>query len=151
MARLLLVWQSRSGRTTALKDALVSGIAQVEGLSWCVRPATETHAEHLLWADGCLFGCAEHFGQMAGLFKDFLERIYEPCGERLAGRPYGLFVAAGNDGRGAISGMQRVLTGLRMKPVMEPICWRASEGVMDLTAVREQGQGFALGLQSGLW
>lgn len=150
MARVLLVWQSRGGRTATLADAVLQGIRRTE-VEVRSLPATQACADDLLWADGCLLGCGEHFGSMSGLFKDFLERIYDPLQERIAGRPYALFVAAGNDGRGAAASIERILRGLQLKQVQEPLIWRASDAAFDLQQARELGQAFAAGVQMGLW
>jgi multimeric flavodoxin WrbA len=54
---------------------------------------------------------------MAGMTKDFLERVYYPCGERLAGRPYTALICAGNDGSGAMRDVDRVARGLALRKV----------------------------------
>jgi hypothetical protein len=41
--------------------------------------------------------------------------------DRLNGRPYGLLVAAGSDGTGAVRQLTRIVTGWRLKPIAEPI------------------------------
>lgn len=147
MARLLLVWHSRTGRTGQLKDAVLAGLAAVDGVELRVRPATEADADDVRWAEGYLFGCAEHFGQMAGLFKDFLERIYYPVQGQLDGRPYALFIACGNDGRGAASGIERILRGLNLKQVQAPLIWRENEPEFDWrTAGEELGQAMGMGV-----
>lgn len=150
MARILLVWQSRTGRTAQLKDALVRGIERVEVELRCLS-AGDAVADDLLWAQAYLFGCAEHFGTMAGLFQDFLERVYDPLQQRIAGRPYALFVAAGNDGRGAVSSVDRVLRGLSLKPVQEALIWRADDAGFDLDSATVLGESFATAVQMGIW
>jgi multimeric flavodoxin WrbA len=150
-ARVLLVWQSRSGRTAALKDALLRGLARVPDIELRCLSAPAATADDLLWADAYLFGCAEHFGSMAGLFKEFLERVYDPLQERIAGRPYALFITAGNDGRGAASSIDRVLRGLSLKPVQEALIWRGNDPQFDLCSGEELGESFATGVSMRIW
>lgn len=152
-ARLLLVWHSRTGRTTSLKDAAVAGVRRVQpALDLRVLAAAAAQPADLLWADGYLFGCAEHFGGMAGMFKDFLERCYYPVRERVDARPYALFIACYNDGRGAVAGIDKVLRGLHLKPVQAPVVWRETEPGFDgIGAADELGETFATALGMGLW
>lgn len=152
-ARLLLVWHSRTGRTTRLKDAVVAGVRRVQpALDLRVLAAANAQAADLLWGDGYLFGCAEHFGAMAGLFKDFLERCYVPVQGQVDARPYALFIACHNDGRGAVAGIDKVLRGLQLKSVQAPVIWRETEsGVDGIGAADELGETFATGLGMGLW
>jgi NAD(P)H-dependent FMN reductase len=151
MARILLVWQSRSGRTAMLKDAIVEGIKRVPETQLRCLSASTANVDDVLWAEGYLFGCAEYFGSMAGLFKDFLERVYEPLQERVAGRPYALFVAAGNDGRGAASSIDRIVRGLSLKVVQDALIWRSNDVQFSQDAAVELGETFATALQLGLW
>jgi multimeric flavodoxin WrbA len=63
----------------------------------------------------------EHLGSMAGPMKDFLDRIYYPCLERVNGKPWVLLVCAGSDGAGTIRQAERIATGLRLRRVAEPV------------------------------
>ena len=71
--------------------------------------------------DGYIFGTPENFGYMSGALKYFFDRIYYPCLDKVGGRPYALFVRAGNDGSGALSSISRIVTGLAIKEVQEPV------------------------------
>ena len=55
-------------------------------------------AADLLAADGLILGTPENFGYMSGMMKDFLERVFYACEGKVNGRPYALFVGAGQDG-----------------------------------------------------
>ena len=56
-----------------------------------------------------------------GRDKDFFDRTYYGALDRIAGRPYATIIAAGSDGQGAVRQVQRIATGWRLKPVVEPI------------------------------
>jgi len=71
----------------------------------------------LLAADAVLLGTTENFGYMSGLMKDFLERIYYPCLEHTEGKPYALYVRAGNDGVGATTSVERIVSGLNWRAI----------------------------------
>ena len=75
----------------------------------------------LLAADGYLFVCPENLASMAGAMKEFFDRCYYPCLERLNGRPYAAMICAGSDGTGAARQLARIATGWRLKAVAEPL------------------------------
>ena len=81
------------------------------------RRAHEAGVDDVLAADALLIGCSENFGGMAGMVKDFLERVYYPCEHKLEGRAWSHFICCGNDGSGALRGLERVATGLRLRRV----------------------------------
>ncbi|AUL18742.1 flavodoxin family protein [Bordetella holmesii] len=79
--------------------------------------ATQAQSCDLLAADGFLFCAPENLGSVSGEMKAFFDRSYYDVLERLAGRPYGLAISAGSDGRGACSQIERICTGWRLKQI----------------------------------
>ena len=102
-------------------------------------------------ADGYLFGTPETFGSMCGLLKDFFERTYYPAQEQLRGRPYALFVCAGNDGSGAVREIGRIANGYRWKSVAEALIVRNPIKDENLLAAEELGEAMAAGLAMGIF
>ena len=82
-----------------------------------VCDALEATSEDLLWADAFILGTLENFGYMSGAMKYFLDRVYYDCIDKVGGRPYALFVHAGNDGTGAIGSITRILSGIVVRPL----------------------------------
>jgi hypothetical protein len=92
------------------------------------------------------------------MVKDFLERIYYPCEGRLDGRAWSHFICCGNDGSGAVTGLERVAKGLPLRRVHPGVLWRggrpdAAQTVPGdvLDACRELGHTMAVGLSAGVW
>ena len=151
--RLLIVHHSQSGRTAALADAVIAGACCPEAGAVDVQvgdPLTTT-PEAVLAASGYLFGTPENFGYMSGALKYFFDRIYYPCEERLAGRPYGLFVSAGNDGSGAIRSVERIVTGLALTPMQPPLLCVGEVDAVALEAAHTLGMTAAAGLDAGVF
>ena len=115
MPRLLLVYHTQTGGTAALSERAAKGVASIADIELVIKRAGDACAADVIAADGLLLGTPENFGYMAGMLKDFFDRIYYDCENKVAGRPYSVFVCAGNDGTGAMREIDRIVTGLRMK------------------------------------
>ena len=123
----------------------------IEGVEVRVRDALEASPDDVLWADGLLLGTPENFGYMSGAMKYFLDRVYYPCEDKVSGMPYALFVRAGNDGTGAISSITRILAGLAVKQVQEPLLIAGEFDESRLIECEELGMTMAAGLESGIF
>jgi multimeric flavodoxin WrbA len=121
MKTLLIVWHSRTGGAQAMAEAAADGAqAGGEAIVRSLR-AAEAQPADLLAADGYLFVCPENLAAMSGAMKEFFDRCYYPCLERLNGRPYAAMICAGSDGQGAARQLARIATGWRLKPIAEPL------------------------------
>ena len=120
---LLVVYHSQSGATAWMADAVVAGARdpEIQGVELRVRLALEAAAEDLLWSDALILGTPENFGYMSGGMKCFFDRVYYACLDRISGLPCAYFVRAGNDGSGALTSMRRILSGLSVQEVQEPV------------------------------
>lgn len=150
---LLVVSHSRTGATARMLDAVLRGARdpEVGGVDVVVRDAFAAGPEDVLAAQGIVLGTPERFGYMSGAMKDFLERIYHPCLDHTQGLPCALFVRAGNDGRGAIASMERILTGLRWRQVLPPVLLVGEGDEARLADCVQLGQTFAAGLEAGIF
>ncbi len=150
---LLIVYHSQSGTTSKMADAVIKGAEHpdIEGIEVRVRDALEATPDDVLWADGLLLGTPENFGYMSGAMKYFLDRVYYPCEDKVSGMPYALFVRAGNDGTGAISSITRILAGLAVKQVQDPLLIAGEFDESRLIECEELGMTMAAGLESGVF
>ncbi|PID62798.1 MAG: flavodoxin [Gammaproteobacteria bacterium] len=149
---LLIVANQPSPNTTKLAETAEAGArAAAESLPVLRRAPLDASADDVLGAAGILIGSTENFGAMAGLVKDFFERIYYPCLEHTQGLPAGLYVRAGNDGNGTLKGIDRIMTGLRWQNVREPLLLRGDWNDAFVDEVHELGQLMAAGLEAGIF
>jgi multimeric flavodoxin WrbA len=158
MKRLLIVWHTQLGGTAQMASAAVAGARSIEDVETVEKRAHEAGVEDALSADAYLIGCSENFGGIAGIVKDFFERIYYPCEGKLEGRAWSAFVCAGTDGTGAMLGLERIATGLRLRKVHAGVVHRSGEVAhvqvvpeTILAQCRELGATMAAGLAAGLW
>ena len=151
--RLLIVSHIPSENTRALTEAVARGAAHpdIDGVSIQVVRPLETGPDAVLAADGIILGTTENFAYMSGAMKDFFDRIYYPCLEKTEGLPYGLFIRAGNDGTGARTSIERIVTGLRWRAVHEPVIAVGEFKPAYLQQCEELGMLLAAGLEAGIF
>jgi multimeric flavodoxin WrbA len=136
-----------------MADLVLAGARhpEIEGVEVRPRRAPDAGPDDVRWAEAVIIGTPENFGSVSGRVKDFLERIYHPCLEETRGLPYALFVRAGNDGRGAVSAVQRIVTGLAWREARPPVIARGDTLTeADLDACWELGATMAASLSVGL-
>ncbi len=150
---LLIVYHSQSGSTSRMAEAVLEGAQSpdVQGVETRLLCALDAVADDVLAADGLILGTPENFGYMSGALKYFLDRIYNPCLDQVAGMPYALFVRAGNDGTGAISSVTRIVSGLKLKAVCEPLLFAGEFDAARLGECRELGLLMAAGLEAEIF
>ena len=151
--KLLIVYHSQSGTTSKMADAVIAGATDsaVEGVDVRVRDALDGTPEDLLWCDGFILGTPENFGYMSGALKVFLDRSFYAVVDRIDGKPYALFVRAGNDGTGAITSVQRILSGLNVREVQPPLLIAGDFDEARLEECQELGLTMAAGLEVGVF
>jgi multimeric flavodoxin WrbA len=150
MKTLLIVFHTGGVKTAQMAEAVERGARAEEGVRVVVKRCAEAGPEDVLAADGLILGTPENFGYMSGMMKDFLERIFYACEGKLNGRPWALFVGAGQDGSGAVNSVERIVTGLRLKKACEPVVVVKELKPEQVTALEEMGAAMAAGLAAGI-
>jgi len=151
--RLLLIYAGHpGGRTEHLRQAVEAGVLEFQSAIELVsRPALTCDTTDLLRADGILLGTPEHFGYMAGALKDFFDRTFYPAEGKTQGRPYGLFISAGNDGTGAQRSVERIVTGYGWVAIAPPLIAVGAMTDLALEQARTLGATMAAGLEAGIF
>ena len=163
MKTLLIVWHSRTGAARQMAEAAQAAAAAEPEVAVRTLCAAEAQPADLLAADGYLFAAPENLATLSGEMKEFFDRTYYPCLERLNGRPYAALIAAGSDGEGAARQLARIATGWRLKAVAPPliVCTHAQtpEAILagktvpeaELARCAELGAALAAGLAMGVF
>ena len=153
MVRLLAVCHCPSPNTESLRNAATTAIEALalDDFKLKMLSPQETGPEDIRWCDGILLGTTENFGYMAGLTKDFFERIYYPCLESSQGLPTALYIRAGEDGRGTRDSIGKITTGLRWKYIDEPLILRGKFRPDFEQQVAELAMTLAAGLDAGIY
>ena len=116
-----------------------------------LKLAREAGVDDLLGCNGVVFGTPENFGYMSGAMKDFFDRTYYPLEGKIEGLPYSVFISAGNDGRGALAGLERIVRGYPLKQVQEPVICRGNLDGDVIRRCEELGMYMAAGIESGVF
>jgi len=129
-------------------DAVISGATddRIEGVEVVARAALAATASDVLAADGYLLGTPANLGYMSGALKHFFDQIYYPCLESTARRPYGVYVHGNNDTTGALTAIEKIVTGLQWQRAQQPVSVVGAPTKADLDACWELGASMAAGL-----
>lgn len=138
---LLIVHHTPSPATREVLEAVLAGAndPEIAGVAVMTRPALAATIPDVLDADGYLFGTPANLGYMSGALKHFFDTVYYPTLDHVAGRPYGLWVHGNNDTVGAVSSVEKVVTGMALSKAAD-----ALEIIGEVDA-RARERGYELG------
>lgn len=148
---ILVIYHSQGGTMKRLATRFAEGAAREEEVTVILKEAGEAGCADLVGCHGLAIGSPEYFGTMAGMIKDFFDRTFAEAGERTIGLPFVLFVCAGNDGRGALTQMERIAAGYKWRKALEHIRVVGVPTESDLLAVEELGHTLAAGVALGIF
>ncbi len=149
---LLIVFHSKTGKNGRMAESVHQG-AQDPDIDVEVRflKAGDADAQDLLWADGIVFGSPENFGYMSGALKDFFDRTFYEVEGQVDGKPYCIFVGAGNDGTGALTAIRRICMGYHFKEIQPPVIVPGELSDATLRSCYELGMAMGAGLEAGVF
>ena len=153
MKHLLIIYHSKAGKNKLMADAVKRGACNDEITSVEVRflRAQDAGEDDLLWADGLIFGTPENIGYMSGALKDFFDRTFYEVEGQVDGKPFGIFIGAGNDGQGALASIRRICNGYNFKEVTEPIIVIGEMTNQQQILCEELGMTLAAGIEAGIF
>ena len=121
MPEVLIIYHSQTGNTKKMAESAAKGAESIAGANAILKEAQAASLEDLLSCDAVAFGSPENFGYMAGSLKDFFDRTFYPAQDKVTGKPYAVFINAGNDGEGALKSIERICIGYKFRKVTKPI------------------------------
>ena len=153
MCKILIIYHSQTGNTRLMAESVARGAASIERVEVVLKNAADATLEDLIDCDGLVIGSPEYFGSMAGMIKDFFDRTYESARgkKEVFKKPYVVFISAGNDGTGALTGIERICIGYQFKKVYDPVIARGKIDEEMLKQCQELGQTIAAGCEAGIY
>jgi NAD(P)H-dependent FMN reductase len=151
MPTLLVIQHTTSPALHAMYDAVISGATddRIEGVEVVARAALAATASDVLAADGYVLGTPANLGYMSGALKHFFDQIYYPCLEATTRRPYGVYVHGNNDTTGALTAIEKIVSGLQWQRAQQPVIVLGTPTKADLDTCWELGAAMAAGLALG--
>jgi len=153
MANILILFHSQSGNTERMAAAVKRGVEEPEDARATYRRAAEATAEDLRDCDAVVICSPEYFGYMAGAIKDFFDRTYEQLRDDpvMYKKALCIVISAGNDGSFALSHIESICRGYRLKKVQEPIVSKGKVTEEILAQCYELGRTIAEGVNAGVF
>jgi flavorubredoxin len=148
---ILVIYHSQGGTMELMANRFAKGAAKEKDVAIILKKAMDANVDDLLNCNGIAIGSPEYFGTMAGMIKDFFDRTFVAAQDRTIGLPFVVFVCAGNDGRGAITQIERIAAGYKWKKVQEHLRVVGPPTEQDLAGLEDLGQTLAAGIDFGIF
>lgn len=150
--RLLIVAHMPSPNTCKLAEKVLTGATQedITEVETLLKSPFDTTPEDVFACNAIILGTTENLGYMSGALKDFFDRCYYPCLEKMQGLPYALYIRAGHDGTGTRRAVETIITGLRWRQAHEVVLCRGDFQESFLEDCQELGLYMAASLEAGL-
>lgn len=100
MAKILIVYDSSTGNTEKMAQAVAEGAKQIKDTKVNVKKVDETDVKDLLKIDAIVFGSPTYFGEMSGRLKAFIDESVKVYG-KLEGKVGAAFTSSGGTASGA--------------------------------------------------
>jgi flavorubredoxin len=149
--KILVIYHSQGGTMETMASRFAAGAAKELEIDVVLKKAGDANLADLLDCEAIAIGSPEYFGTMAGMIKDFFDRTFAAAQEKTIGLPFVVFVCAGNDGRGAITQIERIAAGYKWQKVLEHFRVAGAPAEKDLAGVEELGQTLAAGVEFGIF
>ena len=149
--QILVIYHSQGGTMKRMAEQFSAGAAKERNVEVVFKNAADATKDDLLNCSAISIGSPEYFGTMAGIIKDFFDRTYPLVQEKTIGLPYVVFVCAGNDGRGALSQIDRIAAGYKWNQVQEHLRIVGEPTKEDFEKLEELGQTMAAGVDFGIF
>ena len=111
MAKILVVYDSKTGNTEKMAFAVAEGAKQVSGVDVVVKKVDETDIEDLLSADGIIMGSPTYYGQISAKLKALIDKSVKIHGE-LEGKVGAAFTNSGGTASGAETTLLSILEAM---------------------------------------
>ncbi|MDH7606924.1 MAG: NAD(P)H-dependent oxidoreductase [Candidatus Bathyarchaeota archaeon] len=111
MAKILIVYYSKTGNTEKMAYAVAEGAKQVEGVDVIVKKVDKTSLDDLLEADGIIMGSPTYYGQMSAKLKALIDESVKIHG-KLEGKVGAAFTSSGGTATGAETTLLSILNAM---------------------------------------
>jgi NAD(P)H dehydrogenase (quinone) len=107
-SKILIIYDSRTGNTEKLAQAVAEGAKRVSGVSVELKRAESVTPEEVIEADGFAVGSPSHFSIMSGKILTLLTDLYA-IRHKIAGRPIAVFTTGTGGQVTALENIERII------------------------------------------
>jgi len=111
VAKILIVYDSKTGHTEKMAFAVAEGANQVNGVDVHVKKVNQTTIEDLLSVDGIIMGSPTYYGQMSARLKALFDKSVKIHG-KLKGKVGAAFTSSGGTASGAETTLLSILQAM---------------------------------------
>jgi NAD(P)H dehydrogenase (quinone) len=111
VVKVLIVYDSRTGNTEKMAEAVAKGAKTVEGAEVSIIGIERAKLDDLVGADAIILGSPTYYGNMSGKMKEFIDKSYNVHGE-LKGKVGGAFTSSGGTACGAETALLSMLKAM---------------------------------------
>ena len=120
MAKLLIVYHSRTGNTEAMAKAVYEG-ASSAGATVTIKKVADATDDDLLGCDAVAFGTPNYFSYMAGTMKTFFDRAWLTIQHSVVNKPYTAFGSASSGRKKDLDSIDRVCQDFKLKKAFKGV------------------------------
>jgi len=120
MAKILIIYHSKSGNTEKMATAVQEGAASA-GATVTQKDAIDATADDMLNSDVVVMGTPNYFSYEAGIIKDYFDRTFFTLKGKVDGKPYATFGSYGGGGNAAIESLNKLCDNLGLKKAADSI------------------------------
>src|SRR4030042_1774437 len=142
MKKILVIYHSQTGNTEAMAKAIADS-AKAPGVTVTLKKAVDAGVDDLMGCDAVILGTPNYFSYMAGMVKDFFDRVWFTVRGKMENKPYVVFGSYGGGGMPAIESVEKICEGLGMKKMFESIGVQRTPTAENLKACKELGKKLA--------
>jgi NAD(P)H dehydrogenase (quinone) len=111
MAKILVVYDSKTGNTEKMAFAVAEGVKQTKGVKVIVKRVEQTSVEDFLGVDGIIMGSPTYYGQMSAKLKALIDESVKIHG-KLEGKVGAAFTSSGGTATGAETTLMSILQAM---------------------------------------
>jgi len=106
--KILIMYDSRTGNTEKLAEAVAEGVKRVSGVTVELKKAESVAPEGVVDADGYAVGSPSHFSIMSGRILTLLTDLYS-IRHKMAGKPMAVFTTGTGGQVTALENIDRII------------------------------------------
>lgn len=106
--KILIMYDSRTGNTEKLANAIAEGVKRVSGISVELKRAESVNLEDVINADGYALGSPSHFSIMSGRILTLLTDLYS-VRHKMADKPTAVFTTGTGGQVTALENIDRIV------------------------------------------